>query len=573
MMGKRQRITLLALATAFLATPVVTQRPQLGAVPYGVEIRSCTRPNMVALTFDDGPSHLTPDLLDLLDEQGVMATFFLNGNNMGEGPITDQSLGHGSVIRRIYQSGHQIGSHTWSHTDFNTISDDQRWDELVELDAALLGIIGIKWDLDTNDWKQDEQASRDTFSQTLEWQNSAIVLAHDIHEMTVYSLAAYMISTARAKGFSLVTVGECLGDPRGNWYRTGGSSSRTNTKNFQKQRQNLQEGSSSATPVSPDMVTWASSSDLSASVGPSVSAAAEDSDASRSSDDSTEGNKRSPSTGLRSPISSTMSGEDRKTELLSCVTSFFRTALIWTSCDESDLSCWCADANRETLAKGITECFNENENWDEGDIRRLMSSYQTVCDIAGGIVARQPTPILSVGDTTKTDSPRPTGSLKSGEGDLIAVPPPAPSNNEIPLAAKIGMAVGFPVLGLLCAILVCLYIRERRRRKGLEWTTTSTATTTPRKDKRSSLGSKRTTGTTMSLAGASHHHAGRHDSVRGTQGSHSDMRRSDSGVWRPSRSEQDVISPSSGESGQGKKSLGRVLEEPPRPSYFQELPS
>ncbi|KAG9254266.1 uncharacterized protein F5Z01DRAFT_622178 [Emericellopsis atlantica] len=317
MKRKRQSSKLLALTSALLVTLVVAQRAQYGAVPYGVEIRSCTRPNMVALTFDDGPSHLTPDLLDLLDKRGVRATFFLNGNNMGKGPITDKSLGHGSVIRRMYQSGHQIGSHTWSHKDFNEISDEQRWDELVELEVALLDIIRvyptyfrapwgrcnegcqamlsefgyhlIQWDLDTNDWKQDEQASRDTFSQTLNSQNSAIVLAHDIHEMTVNSLAAYMISTARAKGFSLVTVGECLGDPRRNWYRTAGSSSKTktntktNTNTLRKQWQKLQEGSSSTTPASSNTATRGSMNDLSAtpSVGLSVSTVAGDSDASK----------------------------------------------------------------------------------------------------------------------------------------------------------------------------------------------------------------------------------------------------------------------------------------------------
>ncbi|KAG9254267.1 uncharacterized protein F5Z01DRAFT_99610 [Emericellopsis atlantica] len=268
-----------------------------------------------------------------------------------------------------------------------------------------------------------------------------------------------------------------------------------------------------------------------------------------------------------------MSREYWKIKFSSCAASCFRTALTWMSCDESDLSCWCADDNRETLPKGIADCFNEDEGCDEDDIWRLMSSYRAACDTADDIAARQPTPVSSVDDHTKRDSPRPTGSLDPGEGDLIAVPPPTPSNNEIPLAAKIGMAVGFPLLGLLCVILACLYIRERRRRKGLEWTSTSPATPMPRKEKHSSLASKRTTGTTMSLTGTSHSQIGGHDSVRGTQGSHSDMRRSDSGAWRPSRNEQDVVSPSSGESSQGRRSLGRVMEEPPRPSYFLELPS
>lgn len=55
--------------------------------------------------------------------------------------------------------------------------------------------------------------------------DSAIVLAHDIHEMTVQNLASFMIDTAEREGFELVTLGACMNDPSQNWYRdptTGG---------------------------------------------------------------------------------------------------------------------------------------------------------------------------------------------------------------------------------------------------------------------------------------------------------------------------------------------------------------
>lgn len=64
-----------------------------------------------------------------------------------------------------------------------------------------------------------------TVSSTFTSQDSAVVLAHDIHEITVQTLAAFMIDTAEQEGFELVTLGECMNDPRGNWYRdpsTGG---------------------------------------------------------------------------------------------------------------------------------------------------------------------------------------------------------------------------------------------------------------------------------------------------------------------------------------------------------------
>ena len=62
---------------------------------------------VVALTFDDGPnSRYTPQILDILYEQQAAATFFLLGEKMD---------GNELLIREIAASGHEIGSHTFSH--------------------------------------------------------------------------------------------------------------------------------------------------------------------------------------------------------------------------------------------------------------------------------------------------------------------------------------------------------------------------------------------------------------------------------------------------------------------------
>jgi peptidoglycan-N-acetylglucosamine deacetylase len=61
----------------------------------------------VALTFDDGPSSpYTGQILDLLRERGVTATFFLCGKNVER---------HPEIARRIVAEGHTIGNHTYSH--------------------------------------------------------------------------------------------------------------------------------------------------------------------------------------------------------------------------------------------------------------------------------------------------------------------------------------------------------------------------------------------------------------------------------------------------------------------------
>lgn len=73
----------------------------------------CAAPDIAAaekgrvyLTFDDGPSHMTDDILDILRDNGIKATFFLTGT-------TDaQEL---KSIRRIADEGHSIGIHTYTH--------------------------------------------------------------------------------------------------------------------------------------------------------------------------------------------------------------------------------------------------------------------------------------------------------------------------------------------------------------------------------------------------------------------------------------------------------------------------
>ncbi len=82
---------------------------------------------VVYLTFDDGPSHNTERILDILDEYNVKATFFTIGNEAEE--FVDE-------YKRIIDDGHSLGMHSYSHkyseiyksveafdADFNKVSD------------------------------------------------------------------------------------------------------------------------------------------------------------------------------------------------------------------------------------------------------------------------------------------------------------------------------------------------------------------------------------------------------------------------------------------------------------------
>lgn len=65
----------------------------------------------IFLTFDDGPSDRTLEVLDILREKGIKATFFVTGNCPAKGK---------SIMKKIVDEGHTIGVHTYTH-DFKRI--------------------------------------------------------------------------------------------------------------------------------------------------------------------------------------------------------------------------------------------------------------------------------------------------------------------------------------------------------------------------------------------------------------------------------------------------------------------
>ncbi|KAG9320828.1 hypothetical protein KVV02_000621 [Mortierella alpina] len=213
------------------------------AVESGV-ITTCSRPGVVALTFDDGPFEYTNALLDILKNKKVKATFFLNGDNVSK------IKNYKAVVNRAYNENHQIASHTWSHADlFNLTSKRQILNEMTQLDDAIKGIIGVRptymrppygnrndfikkilidagykiviWDADTNDWQHPDNFNKslDVYKDVLGKkdeikQNGHIFLQHDTHKATALELAPRAIDYALNMGFKVVTVGECLGQSK-----------------------------------------------------------------------------------------------------------------------------------------------------------------------------------------------------------------------------------------------------------------------------------------------------------------------------------------------------------------------
>jgi peptidoglycan/xylan/chitin deacetylase (PgdA/CDA1 family) len=88
----------------------------------------------LALTFDDGPSEATPELLELLARLRVNATFFLCGSNVERLPY---------VARAVAAAGHEIGNHSDSHPRFDFCSADFIYRELEAAQFKIARATGV----------------------------------------------------------------------------------------------------------------------------------------------------------------------------------------------------------------------------------------------------------------------------------------------------------------------------------------------------------------------------------------------------------------------------------------------
>ncbi|GIP42613.1 polysaccharide deacetylase [Paenibacillus sp. J45TS6] len=189
----------------------------------------------IALTFDDVPDpRFTPQILDVLKEYGVKATFFVNGQRV---------LNHPELAKRIHDEGHVIGNHSFTHPDFNKISMSAFISEIKKTEQAILPITGyipkiirppygeiteeqliwaaehkyriVNWNVDSLDWKglNKEQVLTNILSGT---RPGAIVLQHggggygSKLQGTIEALPE-VIKALKNQGYELVTVPELLG--------------------------------------------------------------------------------------------------------------------------------------------------------------------------------------------------------------------------------------------------------------------------------------------------------------------------------------------------------------------------
>jgi cellulose synthase/poly-beta-1,6-N-acetylglucosamine synthase-like glycosyltransferase/peptidoglycan/xylan/chitin deacetylase (PgdA/CDA1 family) len=106
-------------------------------------------PNKVALTFDDGPDpEWTPKILDVLKREHASATFFLIGI---------QGDKFSRLVKRIYEEGHTIGNHTFTHPDVSNISNTYMKVELNLTERFFASLVGVRATLFRPPYAIDEE--------------------------------------------------------------------------------------------------------------------------------------------------------------------------------------------------------------------------------------------------------------------------------------------------------------------------------------------------------------------------------------------------------------------------------
>ena len=168
----------------------------------------------------------TEEMLKVLEQEQVPATFFLLGENAEQ---------YGEQVRMIAEQGHLIGNHTWRHVQVTSLPKEEAEEEILAVSSLVeeltgngtsyvrppfgiwdpeleeeLDMIPVLWTIDTLDWT----------TQNVDWivektvqdaGENDIILMHDSYESTVQA-AERIIRRLKAEGFEFVTVDQVIVD-------------------------------------------------------------------------------------------------------------------------------------------------------------------------------------------------------------------------------------------------------------------------------------------------------------------------------------------------------------------------
>ncbi|KAF9933604.1 hypothetical protein FBU30_005043 [Linnemannia zychae] len=234
--------TLFASTALFLATIANAQQPAFELE----RVSQCKMPGVVAYTFDDGPYLYNDQLLSILQKKNVTATFFLVGR------MIDASPQQQGALKKMLEHGHQLASHTYTHSNLDLMTEAQIRSEISRTSDAMfthsgvrprymrapegrcsdactkvmkeLGLVISYWNADTNDWRHAGEKTAESFVQkSMEEVNKVIIqesnpatdsfilLQHELEKFSVENLTDVVIDAILKKGYRFVSMEECIG--------------------------------------------------------------------------------------------------------------------------------------------------------------------------------------------------------------------------------------------------------------------------------------------------------------------------------------------------------------------------
>lgn len=177
---------------------------------------------VVAITFDDGPSKYTQEILSVLQEYNASGTFFVLGNKV---------MAYQDVLREIVKQGSEIGNHSYNHKWLTRLKLDEFKEQIEKTQTLVQSVTGytpvlfrptygsinkkirenielkiVLWDVDSLDWKIKD--SKKIASRVLkDVDDMDIILFHDTHHRTAEALKI-VLEQLQKEGYQFVTVSE-----------------------------------------------------------------------------------------------------------------------------------------------------------------------------------------------------------------------------------------------------------------------------------------------------------------------------------------------------------------------------
>ena len=178
---------------------------------------------LIALTFDDGPNEHMDTIVNVFAEYGGKATFYVIGNKVsGKGA---------EYVQRAYESGHEIGNHSYNHVDITQLSEAEVLSEISLTPAAVKEAIGVEpvwyrppfgkandqtfalipmphayWGVSVGDGSNDNIAEDRYFKATSGAYDGAIVLLH-CNDITA-GILPQILHELKMQGYEFVTTSE-----------------------------------------------------------------------------------------------------------------------------------------------------------------------------------------------------------------------------------------------------------------------------------------------------------------------------------------------------------------------------